>query len=181
MEPQEKILKTSLELFFKYGIKRVTMDDIAKELGMSKKTIYHFYNEKDVDMSKLLPQYLLDSDKQKEILNKYETETKEYVGKLKKNTGDKIQLIQDNITVLEGKLTNTNSKLGIELQGRKLEYQAKIEQMKKKLDDDMAAYKKQKEDEYNATKKKIETEKSAKWENDLAAVKQSTAQKCQKL
>ena len=47
MEAQEKILKTSLELFFKYGIKRVTMDDIAKELGMSKKTIYQFYKEKD--------------------------------------------------------------------------------------------------------------------------------------
>ncbi len=47
MEPQEKILKISLELFFKYGIKRVTMDDIAKELGMSKKTIYQFYKEKD--------------------------------------------------------------------------------------------------------------------------------------
>ncbi len=47
MEPQEKILKTSLELFFKFGIKRVTMDDIAKELGMSKKTIYQYYKEKD--------------------------------------------------------------------------------------------------------------------------------------
>ncbi len=47
MEPQEKILKTSLELFFKYGIKHVTMDDIARELGMSKKTIYQFYKEKD--------------------------------------------------------------------------------------------------------------------------------------
>jgi AcrR family transcriptional regulator len=47
MEPQEKILKISLELFFKYGIKRVTMDDIAKELGMSKKTIYQYYKEKD--------------------------------------------------------------------------------------------------------------------------------------
>ena len=47
MEAQEKILKTSLELFFKYGIKRVTMDDIAKELGMSKKTIYQIYKEKD--------------------------------------------------------------------------------------------------------------------------------------
>ncbi len=47
MEPQEKILKTSLDLFFKYGIKRVTMDDIAKELGMSKKTIYQYYKEKD--------------------------------------------------------------------------------------------------------------------------------------
>lgn len=47
MEPQEKILKIALELFFKFGIKRVTMDDIAKELGMSKKTIYHYYKEKD--------------------------------------------------------------------------------------------------------------------------------------
>lgn len=47
METQDKILKVSLELFFKFGIKRVTMDDIAKELGMSKKTIYQFYKEKD--------------------------------------------------------------------------------------------------------------------------------------
>ena len=47
MEPQEKILKTSLQLFFKFGIKHVTMDDIARELGMSKKTIYQFYKEKD--------------------------------------------------------------------------------------------------------------------------------------
>ena len=47
MEPHEKILKIALELFFKYGIKPVTMDDIAKELGMSKKTIYQFYKEKD--------------------------------------------------------------------------------------------------------------------------------------
>ena len=47
MEPQEKILKTALSLFFKYGIKHVTMDDIAKELGISKKTIYQFYKEKD--------------------------------------------------------------------------------------------------------------------------------------
>src|SRR3954464_10578935 len=47
MEPQEKILKTSLALFFKYGIKHITMDDIAKELGMSKKTIYQFFKEKD--------------------------------------------------------------------------------------------------------------------------------------
>lgn len=47
MEAQEKILKTSIALFFKFGIKHVTMDDIAKELGMSKKTIYQFYKEKD--------------------------------------------------------------------------------------------------------------------------------------
>lgn len=53
MEPEDKILKVSLELFFKYGIKRVTMDDIAKELGMSKKTIYQQYKEKDDIVNKL--------------------------------------------------------------------------------------------------------------------------------
>ena len=63
MEPQEKILKTSLELFFKYGIKRVTMDDIAKELGMSKKTIYQFYKEKDVLVDQLCQFEMLKQEK----------------------------------------------------------------------------------------------------------------------
>ncbi|MCU0359257.1 MAG: TetR/AcrR family transcriptional regulator [Bacteroidia bacterium] len=47
MEANEKILHTSLQMFFRYGIKHVTMDDIAKELGMSKKTIYQYFKEKD--------------------------------------------------------------------------------------------------------------------------------------
>ncbi len=34
-------------MFFRFGIKHVTMDDIAKELGMSKKTIYQYFKEKD--------------------------------------------------------------------------------------------------------------------------------------
>ena len=63
MEAQEKILKTSLELFFKYGIKRVTMDDIAKELGMSKKTIYQFYKEKDELVDQLCEKEMLKQEK----------------------------------------------------------------------------------------------------------------------
>lgn len=59
MEAQEKIQKTALALFFKYGIKRVTMDDIAKELGMSKKTIYQFYKEKDDLVNQLCDNVLL--------------------------------------------------------------------------------------------------------------------------
>jgi AcrR family transcriptional regulator len=63
MEPQEKILKTALNLFFKYGIKHVTMDDIAKELGMSKKTIYHFYKEKDDLVNQLCELEMLGQEK----------------------------------------------------------------------------------------------------------------------
>lgn len=70
MEPQEKIQKTALELFFKYGIKRVTMDDIAKELGMSKKTIYQFYKEKDDLVNQLTEVELLkETHKFEEIKN----------------------------------------------------------------------------------------------------------------
>ncbi len=47
MDLQKKILKRSQELFFQYGIRSITMDDIAKDLGMSKKTIYQFFKDKD--------------------------------------------------------------------------------------------------------------------------------------
>jgi hypothetical protein len=167
----DKMLITESDKSSSFVIKRGEFKDVC----------VNFNNEKDVDMSKFLPQYLLDSNKEKELRSKYKTEIEEYVSKLKKVTNDKVKLLQDNITALEGKLANANSKLEIELQGKKVEYQSKIDKMKKQLDDDMNAYIKKKEDEYNAAKKKIETDKTAKWENDLNALKTSTAQKCQKL
>jgi len=47
MEVREKeILKKSDYLFRKRGFKQVTMDDIARELGMSKKTVYKYFDNK---------------------------------------------------------------------------------------------------------------------------------------
>lgn len=43
---REVILNQSLKLFLKHGFKTVTMDVIAKELGMSKKTIYQHFSSK---------------------------------------------------------------------------------------------------------------------------------------
>ena len=74
MEPQDKILKTSLELFFKFGIKRVTMDDIAKELGMSKKTIYQFYKEKDDLVNQLC---FVELKKQEDIFKNIEKQSQD--------------------------------------------------------------------------------------------------------
>ena len=47
MEVRERILKTAEELFMKFGIRSVTMDEIASELGISKKTIYMHFEDKD--------------------------------------------------------------------------------------------------------------------------------------
>jgi AcrR family transcriptional regulator len=46
-EVRNKIISTAEVLFLKFGFKRVTMDDISNELGMSKKTIYQFFSDKN--------------------------------------------------------------------------------------------------------------------------------------
>lgn len=48
------ILQQVSELYFKYGIKSVTMDDVARELGMSKKTLYEYFTDKNDLVSKFL-------------------------------------------------------------------------------------------------------------------------------
>lgn len=44
---KERIKLQAAELFMKYGVRSVSMDDIANQLGMSKKTIYQYYADKD--------------------------------------------------------------------------------------------------------------------------------------
>lgn len=58
METKERILKGAEELFFKFGIKSVTMDDIAKHLAISKKTIYQFFEDKNEMVETLMSQSL---------------------------------------------------------------------------------------------------------------------------
>ncbi len=44
---QDRILNKARELMFQTGVKHVTMDDLANQLGISKKTIYQYYKDKD--------------------------------------------------------------------------------------------------------------------------------------
>lgn len=46
MGAKERILKHARSLFMKYGIKSITLDEIAKDLGISKKTIYQYFQNK---------------------------------------------------------------------------------------------------------------------------------------
>jgi TetR/AcrR family transcriptional regulator, cholesterol catabolism regulator len=47
LEIKDRIIAKARELFFRYGVKSVTMDDIASDLGISKKTIYLHFEDKD--------------------------------------------------------------------------------------------------------------------------------------
>ena len=49
MEIQTKIMHAAIDLFVQSGFKNVTMDDIARRAGISKKTLYqHFTNKHDI-------------------------------------------------------------------------------------------------------------------------------------
>lgn len=45
-EKRLEILERASAVYMKYGIKSVTMDDLARELGISKKTIYKHFDDK---------------------------------------------------------------------------------------------------------------------------------------
>jgi AcrR family transcriptional regulator len=47
MDTQQRILEKATELFMRSGIRAVSMDEIASQTGISKKTIYQFYKDKD--------------------------------------------------------------------------------------------------------------------------------------
>jgi TetR/AcrR family transcriptional regulator, cholesterol catabolism regulator len=47
VDNKEHIIEVATELFKNYGIKSVTMDTLANELGISKRTIYEVFSDKD--------------------------------------------------------------------------------------------------------------------------------------
>ena len=53
-EKLEKILRESARLFSKYGIRSLSMDDICRELGISKKTLYQYVESKSDLISHIL-------------------------------------------------------------------------------------------------------------------------------
>ena len=46
MGAKHRILQHARKLFLKYGVKSITLDEIAKDLGISKKTIYQYFTNK---------------------------------------------------------------------------------------------------------------------------------------
>jgi AcrR family transcriptional regulator len=64
---RDKLISVALELFLTYGTKRVSMDDICKSLGISKKTIYNFVSNKEELVQFVIEDYL---SRDRETINK---------------------------------------------------------------------------------------------------------------
>jgi len=53
-EVKERILRQSEQLFIQFGYSKVTMDEIAASLGMSKKTLYKFFPGKEALVKEMI-------------------------------------------------------------------------------------------------------------------------------
>jgi AcrR family transcriptional regulator len=67
---RELILRIGKELFWKYGFRRVTVEEICKEAGVSKMTYYKFFSNKP-DLVKTIMDTLLSNalEKYRQIIN----------------------------------------------------------------------------------------------------------------
>ena len=80
----ERIIQGGEELFLTAGIKSVTMDDIAKHLGMSKKTIYQFFKDKNELVIALVNKKLKDDeDQMSDIISRSNNVIEEMINMLK--------------------------------------------------------------------------------------------------
>lgn len=59
---KEKIIEGAGSLFLKYGIRSVSMDDIANNLAISKKTLYQYFKDKD-DIVNKATKAIIDADR----------------------------------------------------------------------------------------------------------------------
>lgn len=57
---ENKIIEKATEMYLTLGFKSVTMDDIASEMGISKKTIYHHFENKN-DLVEAVTLYLFET------------------------------------------------------------------------------------------------------------------------
>src|ERR1700761_858928 len=84
MSQIERIIQGGEELFLQAGIKSVTMDDIARHMGMSKKTIYQFFKDKNELVIALVKKKLKeDEDQMSDIINRSANVIEEMINMMK--------------------------------------------------------------------------------------------------
>lgn len=64
MKVQDVLFSAAFELFLKYGIKSVSMDDISRKLGISKKTIYTYVANKESLICNIVEKHIEEDEKE---------------------------------------------------------------------------------------------------------------------
>lgn len=102
MSQLDNIINKSRELFLQYGIKNLTMDEIARQLGMSKKTIYLYVANK--------------SDLVKKVMQTHLDKEEAYIKEVQKTSKNALEENLRMVTYMSEELQVFNSGIFFELQ-----------------------------------------------------------------
>lgn len=97
MEIRDRILDGARELFFSYGIRSISMDDIARHLGMSKKTVYQNFKHKDEIVNTLLTASLKINDERLKQLEKDSKDAVQEIILIMKHISEMFSRINPNL------------------------------------------------------------------------------------
>ncbi len=96
-EQQEKWLKRVEEMFFSYGIKSITMDDVARELGISKKTLYQFVENKNDLVVKVVERHIEVDKTNNACLHRESGDALDEMFGVMKHVNEEISQVKSNI------------------------------------------------------------------------------------
>ena len=91
MEVRERILVESGQLFVRYGIRTMTMDSLAEEMGISKRTIYERFKDKDTLLLEVIMYYKTKTSEESHRLIEQSDNAIEALFRIIKMTVDQMQ------------------------------------------------------------------------------------------
>ena len=93
MGKKEDIIASARELFIKYSFDKVSMDEIAKKAGVTKKTIYHHFRDKQE-----LFQYFISEEleKMRKKIDATEKKKESFLEKISENLNHILAVSKDN-------------------------------------------------------------------------------------
>jgi len=95
---KNEILQASSHLFLQYGIKSVSMADIARELGMSKKTVYsHFETKADIVHGAMLMRMKAEEAFVSAIINQFDNPIDQFLN-IQKHVSDYLRTLNQIVS-----------------------------------------------------------------------------------
>jgi TetR/AcrR family transcriptional regulator, cholesterol catabolism regulator len=96
-EKNIQLLQTINNLFMRNGIKSMTMDDISRALGMSKKTLYKYFKDKTVLVTECVKNHLCDDQTFMDNLEASKLNAIEEIFEILKYISERIQTMHPSI------------------------------------------------------------------------------------
>lgn len=121
---KRRILDKSLEMFQNFGFSKVTMEEIASNLGISKKTLYKHFTNKEHILKELIETVKCDIEEKFEKI--FADEQSDFIQKLQ----GVLDVIGENIKKMQGHLTHDLLKNHPEIWKEIQEFRRKKSQVK---------------------------------------------------